>query len=1037
MNNSCLNLSAPFGAICAGLVLGCTASFAQPAATATGAFAGRVFNVATGDALMNARVALPGQGREAITDETGRFRLAGLPSGPLDVRVSYVGMEMQTTTVHLIGGTTVHRDFELRLERTGYAIPEESVRLDAFRVVEDREMSAQAIAVNEQRHAPNLKNVVAIDEFGVRGDENIGEFLRFLPGVTVEDSGHTAIEVSLRGLPSNTTAFQVDGAELAASRGGESRSTQLVDVPTGNLSRVEVTKVSTPDMSASGLGGSINLISKSGFEARRPKLSLLAYQILHTGNGLTLHGGRTGPGADSRTSPGWAQPSLSFSYLHPVNRNLAITIGGSRVHRIKPMETGKVGESQETAEWNLVNGVLRSATWASLRTIFWTVNGNAGIEWRVSPRDTLSLSFQARESQSYLTRSQILASFGTAPTGDATFVQGAAAGTGTMTLGNGAWQDVRSDARHAILRHRHRGDVWRFDTSGSWSRSTTGIKDLSRGHFRAVTATIPNLVIRGEGIPREQGFIPTRYSAVTRTGSSVDLYDGANYSITNATSIENGDYQGENLSARFDVARDFPALASATLKVGAVVNRVDKDVSRHTTTWNFRPNGSTDATARLAGNFPVFDEDYNATAPTLYGYPVRWISERKVYQLFQERPDWFVLDDAGAHQNRVTASKELSETISAGYLRADFRLLERRLWLVTGVRFERTDVEGRGPWDDINAQYQRNPDGSFVRNAAGQRVLITSDTLALRKLRYVERGAHAERNYGGWYPSLNVTYNFSDNLLLRAGYARNLGRPNANFIMPGTTVTEPDMINPTITVSNSSLKPWTADSFDVTLESYPIKGGVGSVGVFRKSIKNFFGVVRTPVTPELLELYGLENDPILLNYEISTRTNVGDAQIDGFEFNYRQNLTFLPTWARGLQVFVSTTQLNLSGSNTADFSSFNKSISAGGVNFVRPRFFFKLSFTHLPAARRGLVAANAATGIPADTYNYQSSRMRWAVSTQYSLSRRWAVYGEMNDVIQGFQPMTYRYAPDTPEHARGQARQSLGAYFTLGVKGTF
>jgi len=1037
MNRSPVSHFRRLGWFVASLLLSHALSSAQTPAPATGAIEGRVFNAASGDALMNVRVLLHGQNRDAISDETGSYRIAGVPAGAVELRVSYVGMELQTVSVSVPGGGTVQRDFELRLDRMGRPGAEETVKLDVFRVVEDREMSAQAIAINEQRHAPNLKNVVAIDEFGVRGDENIGEFLRFLPGVTVEDSGHTAIEVSLRGLPSNTTAFQVDGAELAASRGGESRSTQLVDVPTGNLSRVEVTKVSTPDMSASGLGGSINLISKSGFEARRPKLSLLAYQILHTTNGLTLHGGRPGPAAEPRTSPEWAQPSLSFSYLHPVNKNLAITIGGSRVHRIKPMETGKVTQSQETAAWNLVNGVLRTAQWASLRTIFWTVNGNAGIEWRVSPRDTLSLSFQARESQSYITRSQILANFGTAPTGDAHFVQGAAAGTGTMTLGNGAWQDVRSDARHAILRHRHRGDVWRFDTSGSWSRSTTGIKDLSRGHFRTVTATIPNLVIRGEGIPRELGFIPTRYSAVTRTGSPVDLYDGANYSITNATSIENGDYQGENATARFDVARDFPTFASATFKLGAVVNRVDKDVSRHTTTWNFRPNGATDATSRLAGNFPVFDEAYNATAPTLYGLPVRWISERKVYQLHQQRPDWFVLDEAGAHQNRVTASKELSETISAGYVRADFRLLDRRLWLVTGVRFERTDVEGRGPLNDINAQYQRNPDGSFVRNAAGQRVLITSDALALRKLRYVERGSHAERSYSGWYPSLNATYNLSDNLLLRAGYARNLGRPNANFIMPGTTITEPDVINPTITVSNSSLQPWTADSIDVTLESYQIKGGVGSLGVFRKSIKNFFGVVRTPATPELLEVYGLENDPILLNYEISTRTNVGDAQIDGFEFNYRQNLTFLPTWARGLQVFVSTTQLNLSGSNTADFSSFNKSISAGGVNFVRPRYFIKVSFTHLPAAQRGLVAANAATGIPANTYNYQSSRMRWALSTQYSVNRNWAVYGEMNDVITGFQPMTYRYAPDTPEHARGQARQSLGAYFTLGVKGTF
>ena len=44
----------------------------------------------------------------------------------------------------------------------------------------------------------------------------------------------------------------------------------------------------------------------------------------------------------------------------------------------------------------------------------------------------------------------------------------------------------------------------------------------------------------------------------------------------------------------------------------------------------------------------------------------------------------------------------------------------------------------------------------------------------------------------------------------------------------------------------------------------------------------------------LLELYGLESDPTLLNYSINTRTNGGDAKIQGIEFSYRQSLTFLP-----------------------------------------------------------------------------------------------------------------------------------------------
>ncbi len=51
---------------------------AQPV---TGAVESRVFNAATATALVNARVKLPALGREAITDETGTFRLAGVPEG--------------------------------------------------------------------------------------------------------------------------------------------------------------------------------------------------------------------------------------------------------------------------------------------------------------------------------------------------------------------------------------------------------------------------------------------------------------------------------------------------------------------------------------------------------------------------------------------------------------------------------------------------------------------------------------------------------------------------------------------------------------------------------------------------------------------------------------------------------------------------------------------------------------------------------------------------------------------------------------------
>jgi hypothetical protein len=159
------------------------------AQSGSGTIEGRIFNIATGSALANARVVIEGTTREVLTDESGSYRITGLPTGATRLVISYLGFDRQSATVDVPAGGVVQRDVELAPSGAARSAGD-TVKLSEFTVVADREMSAQAIAMNEQRYAPNIKNVVAIDEYGDRGDENIGEFLRFLPGVALNDSGH-------------------------------------------------------------------------------------------------------------------------------------------------------------------------------------------------------------------------------------------------------------------------------------------------------------------------------------------------------------------------------------------------------------------------------------------------------------------------------------------------------------------------------------------------------------------------------------------------------------------------------------------------------------------------------------------------------------------------------------------------------------------------------------------------------------------------------------------------------------------------------
>lgn len=995
----------------------------------TGAITGRVTSARDGAALSRARVTIDGGNREALTAEDGSFRFLGVPEGSVRLTVSYLGLASQTVDLRVTSGGVATR--EIQLERAVVGTNKmEVVQLGAFTVVTDREEGAQAMALNDQRHSPNLKSVVAADEFGDRKG-SIGHFMSFLPGVSLDFAGANPTNASLRGFPATFTGISVDGAHMSSTF-AEGRGQRLEEVSSLNISRVEVTKVPTPDQPASGLGGSINLVSRSGFESRRRKFSYDVYGMYHSWQGLTLDGGPKGDVA--AVSPKYNQPSVEMTLVQPWRDNVSLTLGYSRYWEHKPMESG-TKQTDEQPTWDLINLVQRQSQWNSLNQVRIRTSVQAGADWRITPSDTLTFRFWHQEPLLATNRSVLGLNYGAGATGGPTFTQGAAAAVGIATM-NGSGNNIYNRTKNRItnLKYRHEGAVWRIEAAFSYTDSLTDKRDTERGHFNTTPAQIANLIIRGDGIPASGGTIPTVYTATTRTGAAVDLYDGRNYAISTVTSNP-ADTTMRRKNGRLDVSRGFAVGIPLTLKSGVAVDTSDRDNRSPNLTWDFRPNGATDVTARLAGNFDVFDEAFNAGGPTIFGRRVQWFSNRKLYDLYLQRPAWFVPNLPLAHQNYVNNSREMTETISAAYLRGDLRLLDNRLGIVTGVRFERTEVKGSGPINDINATFRRDAAGNFILNN-GQRVLITTDALEQAKLRYLERAARATQDYQGFYPSVNTTYTFTERLLLRGAYAQTVGRPQTTTVTPGSTITAPDVANPTITVSNVGLKPWTAQSYDLSLESYQIKNGVGSVGVFHKSIGGFFSNIRTAATPAALAQYGLANDPVFQGYEIATVTNGGDATVKGMEFSYRQSLTFLPNWARGLQAFGNMTRLQVDGSNSADFSGFNPRTYAAGVSLIRPRFFVKCTYNFQGEIRTGAAAVNVANGIPANTSNYQGAKRRLGVDAQYSLSKRFSAYVAIVDLL-GFEQVVRRYAPNTPDYAKPSRLQELGYFTTVGVRGEF
>ena len=234
--------------------------------TRPGEIQGRVFNVSSGSYVNNARIALNGSDLETFTNSSGEYRLSRVPAGVASLVVTYAGLSAQTATVTVEAGKSVSRNFELDLERGRSAETDRAVMLDTFSVEAVR-LNAQSLSLNERKNAANIRNVVAVGEFGDSGDGNAAELLKYIPGISIEYSSTVARGISVRGLPSSGTLVTIDGGEVANSTsGGTGRNVELDAFRLNNISRVEVTKVPTPDLPANAQGGAVYIISKSGFE---------------------------------------------------------------------------------------------------------------------------------------------------------------------------------------------------------------------------------------------------------------------------------------------------------------------------------------------------------------------------------------------------------------------------------------------------------------------------------------------------------------------------------------------------------------------------------------------------------------------------------------------------------------------------------------------------------------------------------------------------------------------------------------------------
>lgn len=1013
-------------------------------APGAGAVSGRVQNVATGQYLNNARVTVRGTDLVAFTDQTGTYRLPQIPAGHVVLEVFYTGLDTQSVTIDVTPGQPVARDIEL----TSVARYGEGgvVRLDSFTVATSRETDNQAIAVNEQRFAPNIKNVVSADSLGTVMDGNPGEFLKFLPGVTPEydyEDGTTVSSVSIRGFAPNMVAVSTDGAQVAntSNATGDSRSFSFNQASMNSVSRIEVTKVPTPATRADSLSGSVNMVSKSAFER---KTMQLRYNLNLAANSENFNLRKTPQTTDEKIYK--MRPGGSFDLALPINPSFGLLLTATATDRYaklhysyKTYNTGGTGTGATVAAPYL-------QTYRLLDSPRILVRESAGFkaDWRVTRYGVLSVGANVSHFQSTRIASEFTADAGTnatpTPATGTPFSYGpdytiGATGRGSVTLGSATSTHIITDATAGDVRYRYDNGTWKVTLSADKSRAEGGYHDISKGHFRQMGISLRNparLVFQGINPTR-----PATLQIFDNNNQPVDLYDIRNYQLNTVNSTPRNTLEDFD-AGTVDIGRTIPFLPfPASWQIGAQQRTQTRDIRRQNENWTYNGiNGDRSPAPFLT---PVYFGQYN-----YYGFRgVPEVSPIKAWDAYQANLALFTKTAAQLVTEetfRINNSLYFKEGVRAGYAQTEFSLLQSRLKVLTGVRYEQTDTQGLGPVVDPAAVWQRNADGSFARDAAGLRIRRAdagaAGSLQELKLTTREREFHAEQTYDGYYPSLHLNYNFAENLIGRAAYAKTYGRPNLTNILPSAQVSEadldqaqlgdPNVVKGTITVTNTGLRPWSADNYDLSVEYYTKNGGVISAGAFVKDLKDFFVNSVSIATAADAEALGL--DARYAGWRITTTRNGGSARVAGVELNLTQSLRELGAWGRNVNVFVNGTKLHLEGESEAAFNAFTPEGLNWGFSYSPKRATFMAKWNYRGKRRLGSLTNGA--------YEYDDRRLMLDLNFDYQVGKRIQLYASAQNVFNS-RAVTMRYGPTTPDYAKAYLTGAFGVGITMGVKGSF
>ncbi|GBQ81842.1 TonB-dependent receptor [Gluconacetobacter johannae DSM 13595] len=682
-----------------------------------------------------------------------------------------------------------------------------------------------------QKNAPNIMTVVSQEEIKKIPDFVLGDAARRMPGASVINKSGEARSIQIRGLDPNLNGVTYEGVLLpAGSINGSGRAVPLDAMPATLAGGLELIKTNQPQQDATALGGQLNVVSRDIGVDEKPFLEVIAAGGYRDPSMTQIFQGTLTGGMR------FGLDSNPFSRHSSAEKPFSVTFFASAL-----TDWLNMGDLQQKFA-NKAGLPANTVTTASQlmyagHKVRYGYGGTLG--WDIDRHNKVYLKVFDTVLDAPSVRNQLTYNFGSK-------------GYVMDPAHPGVFTNTATSVQQAVLDGWTRNEerLYKFGGLSDAGPLTLDYYGAWASNFvyapYAYNATFTNPTL--QSVRYDNVTNPLRPTAVTTNG--VNLTNYKPYTLSSLSNGRQNDMDSEwtgHIGAKTPL--NFIPEVKGFLSFGGGARMAHIVHDDPQMTYGNLPAANA---GDWAGNnsYRFFDGMYDIGNPVGTQH-IRQLIDNRTYPITQNT----------AKDAITTQQSHIVDDENVYNLYLQYNATWRRLGAMIGFRYEKTDATYRG---------------TQTATIGGQQILTP-------------RAVGQE--YANFFPTVQLRYNITDNLIARANYSTAIGRPGLNAVTATRTL---NYTSNTITVGNPGLKPTTGTNFDVDMEYYLPKGGIISAGAFDKEFKNY--VVN--FTDYVANYPGMPAGVTT----ITTFTNIPYAFARGFELNYRQQFTFLPGFWKGFGI---------------------------------------------------------------------------------------------------------------------------------------